>query len=57
MRVLLDEGVDRRLATDIRGHDVKTVPDVPGVEGARVLLRQRGFHEAKVRRLRAPVKR
>lgn len=24
-----------------------------GVEGARVLLRQRGFHEAKVRRLRA----
>jgi hypothetical protein len=25
--VLLDECVDRRLAADIRGHDVKTVPD------------------------------
>ena len=28
MRVLLDECVDRRLAGDIRGHDVKTVPEV-----------------------------
>ncbi len=28
MRVLLDECVDRRLAEDIQGHDVKTVPDV-----------------------------
>ena len=27
MRVLLDECVDRRLAVDIQGHDVKTVPD------------------------------
>ena len=27
MRVLLDEYVDRRLATDIVGHDVTTVPD------------------------------
>ena len=27
MRVLLDECVDRRLAADIRGHDVKTVPE------------------------------
>ena len=27
MRVLLDECVDRRLAGDIQGHDVKTVPD------------------------------
>ena len=27
MRVLLDECVDRRLAGDIRGHDVVTVPD------------------------------
>ncbi len=26
MRVLLDECVDRRLAGDIQGHDVKTVP-------------------------------
>jgi hypothetical protein len=25
--VLLDECVDRRLAADIRGHDVKTVPE------------------------------
>ena len=27
MRVLLDECVDRRLAADIQGHDVKTVPE------------------------------
>ncbi len=27
MRVLLDECVDRRLASDIQGHDVVTVPD------------------------------
>jgi hypothetical protein len=27
VKVLLDECVDRRLATDITGHDVKTVPD------------------------------
>lgn len=27
MRVLLDECVDRRLAADIRGHEVTTVPD------------------------------
>ena len=26
--MLLDECVDRRLATDIQGHDVKTVPEV-----------------------------
>jgi hypothetical protein len=26
--VLLDECVDRRLAADIQGHDVKTVPEV-----------------------------
>lgn len=28
MKVLLDECVDRRLAWEIVGHDVKTVPDV-----------------------------
>jgi hypothetical protein len=27
VKVLLDECVDRRLAGDIEGHDVKTVPD------------------------------
>ena len=27
MRVLLDECVDRRLAADIPGHDVQTVPE------------------------------
>jgi len=27
VRVLLDECVDRRLAGDIQGHDVKTVPE------------------------------
>lgn len=28
MRVLLDECVDRRLARDIAGHEVRTVPEV-----------------------------
>ena len=28
MRILLDECVDRRLAGEILGHDVKTVPEV-----------------------------
>ena len=28
MRILLDECVDRRLAREILGHDVKTVPEV-----------------------------
>ena len=28
MRILLDECVDRRLAGEIEGHDVKTVPEV-----------------------------
>ena len=28
MRVLLDECVDLRLADDIRGHDVKTAPEI-----------------------------
>jgi hypothetical protein len=28
VRVLLDECVDRRLAGDILGHDVKTVPEM-----------------------------
>ena len=27
MRVLLDECVDRRLAPDVRGHEVRTVPE------------------------------
>jgi len=27
VRILLDECVDRRLAADIRGHDLKTVPE------------------------------
>ena len=41
MRVLLDECVDRRLATDIRGHDVKTVPDAgwPALKNGELLAR------------------
>ena len=28
MKILLDEGIDRRLAKDITGHEVKTVPEM-----------------------------
>lgn len=28
MKILLDECIDRRLATDITGHEVKTVPQM-----------------------------
>ena len=47
MRVLLDESVPRKLASELAGHDVSTVPQL-GWSGAKngVLLRQaaeRGF--------------
>jgi len=41
VRVLLDECVDRRLAIEILGHDVETVPDVgwAGVTNGELLAR------------------
>ncbi len=41
MRVLLDECVDRRLAWEILGHDVKTVPEVgwAALENGELLAR------------------
>ena len=46
MRVLLDECVDRRLAEDIQGHDVRTVPEAgwAGLTNGELLTRaQQGF--------------
>ena len=41
MRILLDECVDRRLATDIVGHDVGTVPGAgwAGLQNGELLSR------------------
>jgi len=41
VRVLLDECVDRRLAADIRGHEVVTVPDAgwAAIKNAELLAR------------------
>ena len=41
MRILLDECVDRRLAGEILGHDVKTVPDLTTFSMAVIVLRAR----------------
>ena len=40
MKILLDECVDRRLATAIAGHDVKTVPQMgwAGIKNGDLLL-------------------
>ena len=46
MRVLLDECLDRRLAGDIEGHEVTTVPEAgwAGLTNGELLRRaQRGF--------------
>lgn len=46
MRVLLDECVDRRLAAEIAGHDVTTVPDAgwAGLANGELLAEaQQGF--------------
>ena len=50
MRVLLDECVDRRLATDIQGHDVKTVPDAgwAGLKNGDLLSRAQHEFDALV---------
>jgi len=48
--VLLDECVDRRLATDIQGHDVKTVPDAgwAGLKNGDLLSRAQHEFDALV---------
>ena len=46
MRVLLDECIDRRLARDISGHDVKTVPQMGWAtikNGELLALAERAF--------------
>lgn len=45
MRVLLDECVDRRLAGDILGHDVKTVPEAGWAALTNGELLARAEHE------------
>jgi hypothetical protein len=46
----LDECVDRRLAADIRGHDVKTVPEVgwAALTNGELLVRAEGAFDAFV---------
>jgi hypothetical protein len=48
--VLLDECVDRRLAVDIRGHDVKTVPEAgwAALKNGELLTRAQHEFEAFV---------
>jgi len=46
--VLLDECVDRRLAGDIRGHDVKTVPEAGWAALKNGDLLRRAQHEFDV---------
>ena len=48
--MLLDECVDRRLATDIQGHDVKTVPDAgwAGLKNGDLLSRAQHEFDALV---------
>ncbi len=46
MKILLDECIDRRLAKDLEGHDVKTVPQMgwAGIKnGALLTLAEREF--------------
>ena len=46
--MLLDECVDRRLATDIQGHDVKIVPDAGWAALKNGELLARAQHEFDV---------
>jgi hypothetical protein len=50
VRVLLDECVDRRLAGGIRGHDVRTVPEVgwAGIRNGDLLRRAQQEFDAVV---------
>ena len=46
MKLLLDECIDRRLARDLEGHDVKTVPQMgwAGIKnGALLILAEKEF--------------
>ena len=46
MKLLLDECIDRRLAKDLEGHDVKTVPQMgwAGIKNGELLtLAEKGF--------------
>jgi hypothetical protein len=46
VKLLLDECIDRRLAKDLEGHDVKTVPQMgwAGIKNGELLtLAERGF--------------
>jgi len=45
VRVLLDECIDRRLAGDIQGHDVKTVPEAGWAGLTNGELLRRAQHE------------
>jgi len=45
VRVLLDECVDQRLARDIRGHDVRTVPEAGWAASSNGDLLARAQHE------------
>lgn len=45
MRVLLDECVDRRRAADVKGHEVRTVPDVGWAALRNGALLTRADHE------------
>jgi len=50
VRLLLDECLDRRLATNIQGHDVKTVPDAgwAGLKNGDLLSRAQHEFDALV---------
>lgn len=50
MRVLLDECVDRRFATELWGHDVKTVPQAgwAGLKNGELLTRAQHLFDAFV---------
>lgn len=50
MRLLLDECIDRRLTHDIKGHEVKTVPEVgwAGLTNGELLTRAQHDFDAFV---------
>jgi hypothetical protein len=50
VRLLLDECVDRRLARDIRGHEISTVSGLEwtGISNADLLVRAAGLYDVFV---------